>query len=137
MRRPLTPNVPIEAEGAEEIGNRVRACPPPQPVPVRGRLCQFVEGWKHIMSDPCVLSIIARGYKLRFMSPPLLLKTPWEIISPQGPQNVRANIPDASKECDNRRTSDTPGFYSNVFLVRKASGWWHPVIVLKQLNAQI
>ena len=29
---------------------------------------------------------------------------------------------------------DTPGFYSNVFLVRKASGGWHPVIDLKQLN---
>ena len=32
---------------------------------------------------------------------------------------------------------DTPGFYSNVFLVRIASGGWHPVIDLKQLNAHI
>ena len=29
---------------------------------------------------------------------------------------------------------DTPGFYSNVFLVPKASGGWRPVIDLKQLN---
>ena len=28
----------------------------------------------------------------------------------------------------------TPGFYLNVFLVRKASGGWRPVIDLKQLN---
>ena len=32
---------------------------------------------------------------------------------------------------------DTPGFYSNVFLVCKASGGWHPVIDLKQLKAHI
>ena len=31
----------------------------------------------------------------------------------------------------------SPGFYSNVFLVRKASGGWHPVIDLKSLNAHI
>ena len=89
------------------------------------------------MSDPCVLSIIARGYKLCFMSPPLLLKTPWEIISPQGPQNVRANIPDASKECDNKRTSG----YSRI-LFKRISGTQSFRRVassnkLKQLNAQI
>ena len=32
---------------------------------------------------------------------------------------------------------DTPGFYSNVFLVCKASGGWRPVIDLKQLNHHI
>ena len=32
---------------------------------------------------------------------------------------------------------DSPGFYSNVFLVRKASGVWRPVIDLKSLNTHI
>ena len=32
---------------------------------------------------------------------------------------------------------DTPGFYSNIFLVHKASEGWRPVIDLKQLNAHI
>ena len=32
---------------------------------------------------------------------------------------------------------DSPGFYSNVFLVTKASGGWRPVIDLKNLNAHI
>ena len=32
---------------------------------------------------------------------------------------------------------DTPGFYWNVFLVRKASGGWRPVTDLKQLNHHI
>ena len=32
---------------------------------------------------------------------------------------------------------DTPGFYLNVFLIRKASGGWRPVVDLKQLNHRI
>ena len=32
---------------------------------------------------------------------------------------------------------DTPGFYSNIFLVCKASGGWPPVIDLKQQNHHI
>ena len=32
--------------------------------------------WKHITNDPYVLSIIAKGYRLCFMSPPLLCQTP-------------------------------------------------------------
>ena len=32
---------------------------------------------------------------------------------------------------------NSPGFYSNIFLVRKASGGWRPFIDLKNLNAHI
>ena len=32
----------------------MRVCPPPQPVQVRVRLCQFVQGWKCITNDPYV-----------------------------------------------------------------------------------
>ena len=32
---------------------------------------------------------------------------------------------------------DSPGFYSNIFLVHKASGGWRPVIDLKWLNTHI
>ena len=56
--------------------------------PVGGRLSNFVEGWKHITNDPYVLSIVAKGYRLRFTSPPLLRQTPWEIRSPQGPEEI-------------------------------------------------
>ena len=88
---------------------------PPQSVPVGGRLCQFVEGWKPITS------------------PLLLLQTPWEIRFDKSP---RADFPNASEE-RNLRNIFYSGFYSNVFLVRKASGGWRPVIDLKQLNQHI
>ena len=61
---------------------------PPQITPVGGRLSNFVEGWKRITNDPYVLSIVAKGYRLRFTSPPLLRQTPWEIRSPQDPQEI-------------------------------------------------
>ena len=42
------------------------------------------------------------------------------------PMNVITQVP-----------PDSPGFYSNVFLVRKSTGGWRPVIDLKNLNAHI
>ena len=85
-----------------------------------GRLCHFVEGWKHIMNDPYVLSIIAKGYRLCFTSPSLLLQTLM-----------------LQKNATSEISPETLGFHLNVFLVRKASGGWRPVIDLKQLNHHI
>ena len=114
---------------------------PPQVTPVGGRLRNFVEGWKRITNDPYILSIVAKGYRLRFTSPPLLRQTPWEIRSPQDPQEILGMREQISlmlqKNAITEVPPDSPGFYSNVFLVRKASGGWRPVIDLKNLNAHI
>ena len=108
-----------------------------QPAPVGGRLSEFVEGWKHITNDPFVLSIVTKGYRLRFTSPPLLRETPWEIRSPQEPEEIQGMLEQISlllqKNAVTEVLPNSPGFYSNVFLVRKASGGWPPVIDLKSL----
>ena len=109
--------------------------------PVGGRLSNFVEGWKRITNDPYVLSIVTKGYRLRFTSPPLLRQIPWEIRSPQDPKEVLGMREQITlmlqKNAITEVAPDSPGFYSNVFLVRKASGGWRPVIDLKNLNAHI
>ena len=109
--------------------------------PVGGRLSNIVEGRKHITNDPYVLSIVAKGYRLRFRSPPLLRQIPWEIRSPQDPKEVLGMREQITimlqKNAITEVPPDSPGFYSNVFLVRKASGGWRPVIDLKNLNAHI
>ena len=114
---------------------------PTQVSPVGGRLSNFVEGWKRITNDPYVLSIVAKGYRLRFTSPPLLRQIPWEIRSPQDPKEVLGMREQIAlmlqKNAITEVPPDSPGFYSNVFLVRKASGGWRPVIDLKNLNAHI
>ena len=114
---------------------------PPQVSPVGGRLSNFVEGWKHIRNDPYILSIVVKGYRLRFTSPPLLRQTLWELRSLQDPQEILGMREQITlmlqKNAITEVPPDSPGFYSNVFLVRKASGGWHPVIDLKNLNAHI
>ena len=92
-------------------------------------------------NDPYILSIVAKGYKLHFTSPPLLRQTPWEIRSPQDPQEILGMREQISlmlqKNAITEVPQNSPGFYSNVFLVRKASGGCRPVIDLKSLNAHI
>ena len=100
---------------------------PPQVSPVGGRLSNFVEGWKRITNDPYVLSIIAKGYRLRFTSPPLLRPIPWEIRSPQDPKEVLGMREQISlmlqKNAITEVTPDSPGFYSNVFLIPGKKGF--------------
>ena len=114
---------------------------PPQVTPVGGRLSNFVEGWKRITNDPYVLSIVAKGYRLRFTSPALLRQIPWEIRSPQDPEEILGMREQISvmlqKNAITQVPLDSPGFYSNIFLVRKSTGGWRPVIDLKNLNAHI
>ena len=109
---------------------------PPQLTPVGGRLSEFVEGWKRVMNDPYVLSIIAKGYGLRFTSPPLLRQTTWEIRAPQGLEEILGMREQITlmlqKNAITEVPPNSPGFYSNVFMVRKASGGWHPVIRFKK-----
>ena len=70
------PNVNVEPGSLRVIRNSHNEdVLPPQSMPVGGRLSQFVEGWKPITNDPYMLNIIAKEYRLCFMSPPLLLKT--------------------------------------------------------------
>ena len=139
---PLDPHGPrCGAQAAPPLVGPVEGVLPPQVSPVGGRLSNFVEGWKRIMNDPYVLSIVAKGYRLRLMSQPLLRQTPWEIRSPQDPQEILGMREQISlmllKNAITEVPPDSPGFYSKVFLIRKASGGWRPVIDLKNLNAHI
>ena len=75
------------------------------------------------------------------MSPPLLRKTPWKIRSSQVPKEIQGMWEQISlmlqKNVITEVPPDSPGVYSNIFLVHKASGGWRPVTDLKRLNAHI
>ena len=134
------PSVIFEEISTKVINNEIVL--PPQVTPVGGRLSNFVEGWKRITNDPYVLSIVVKGYRFRFTSPPLLRQTPWEIRSPQDPQEVLGMREQIAlmlqKKAIVEVPPDSPGFYSNLFLVRKSTGGgWRPVIDLKNLNGHI
>ena len=130
-------NVKVD-RGSLEVTRKNEGVLPPQSVPVWGQLCQFVEGLKCTTNNPFVLSIIAKGYRLCLTSPPLLLQTPWEIGFPERSQKIQGMREQISlmlqKNTILEISPDTPGFYLNILLVRKASGGWHPII---QLNHHI
>ena len=112
---------------------------PPQITKVGGRLSNFVEGWKRITIDPYV-KYRSQGVQTSFYkSSPS--PSPWEIRSPQGPEEILGMREQITfmlqKNAIMEVPSNSPGFYSNVFLVRKASGGWRPIIDLKNLNAHI
>ena len=100
-----------------------------------------VVGWKCIINDPYVLSIIAKGYRHRFTGPPLLSRPHGKYDLPgwvpEGSGNARANIPDALEERDIGGTPRFSRILFKLFLVRKASGGWCLVIDLTQLNVHI
>ena len=76
-----------------------------------------LEGWKHITNDPYVLSIVSKGYRLRFTSPPLLRKAPWEIQSPKGPQKIQGMREQILYPlCFNRSNHQSTSGYSRVLL---------------------
>ena len=114
----------------------MRVCSPPTNDSSRRETEQFC-----IMNDPYVLSIVVKRYRLRFTSPPLLRQTPWEIRSPQGPEEILGMPEQITLMLQTNAITEvppnSPGLYSNVFLVRKASGGWRPVIDLKNLNGHI
>ena len=112
----LTLTIPAKGDTRVRVLRRDRiiwGCAPPQSVPVGGRLSQFVEGWKHITNYPYILSIVKQGYRLRFMSPPLLCKSSWNMQYPQWQKQAQgfagAVIPDATKQCNIRGTTRHSG----------------------------
>ena len=107
MRVPPVLKVHVEPGGLRIIRNsQNESVLPPQSVPDRGRLCQFVEGWKHITNDPYVLSILAKGHRLRSPSTQGSLRNKISQGFTEDPENARANIPDALKICNHRDTSE-------------------------------
>ena len=128
-------------QGSKVVTRENEGVLPPQSVLVKGQLCHFVEGWKRITNDPYVFSIVAKGYRLCFTSLPLLLQIPWEIRFPKRSHKIQGMREQISlmlqKNAISEISPDTPGLYSNIFLVHKASGVWRIVIGLKQLNHHI
>ena len=88
--RPLEIISVIFEEKVKEIRNSNDGVFLTQPAPVGVRLSEFWEGLKHITYDPYVLSFVTKGY--RFMSPLLLGEIPWEIRSPQRPEEIRGML---------------------------------------------
>ncbi|XP_041446855.1 uncharacterized protein LOC121403130 [Xenopus laevis] len=109
---------------------------------VGARLSRFYEVWKQSISDQWVLDLLKRGYRIEFLSVPTLnffLVSPM----PRGQEKKKALEEYVQILLDQEVVVPVPqeerekGIYSLLFLVKKASGGWRPVLDLKKLNSLV
>ena len=89
--------------------------------------------------EPWVLSVLKEGYQIPFHSPPPLSPVPLDYPAYQGNREkfealqteVQAML---SKKAIEEVPALDPGFYNRLFLVKKASGAWRPVLDVSKLN---
>ena len=91
----------------------------------------MTEGWKCITNDPFIRSIVKQLYRLHFTGTPFLRLTSLE-RSPEDQEQVLGMQEQTNlllrKKVITEVLPETQWFYSNVFLVSKASGGWRPII---------
>ena len=65
----------------------MRACPPQNQCQSGDDYAILWKGWKHIMNEPCLLSIIAKGYRLYESIPSA--QDPWEVQISKGSLKIQ------------------------------------------------
>ena len=107
------------------------------PEKIAGRLSKFSGAWSEIGADPWVMRIVQWGYKIPFVTLPPLRLQGQETTYPKGSLKW-SSLNQSVQELRNKGAIEpaplTPGFYSRLFLVRKATGEWRPIIDLSSLN---
>lgn len=94
--------------------------------------------WERITSDQLVLSTIAVGYVVPLSThPPLSRQAKGFKSSLTRTEDMDIAIKDLIAKDAVEVAPDNPGFYSGMFLRRKASGEWRPIFNLKQLNRYV
>ena len=98
---------------------------------------KILGGWSEIGADPWVMRIVQWGYKIPFVTLPPLRLQEQETTYPKGSLKW-SPLNQAVQELRNKGAIQpaplTPGFCSRLFLVRKATGEWRPIIDLSSLN---
>ena len=93
--------------------------------------------WSEIGADPWVMRIVQWGYKIPFVTLPPLRLQGQETTYPLGSFKW-SSLNQSVEELRNKGVIEpaplTLGFYSRLFLVRKATGEWRPILDLSSLN---
>ena len=82
--------------------------------------------------DAWVVEVLREGYQIPFLSPPPLSSAPVSFDS-YAPGSIRGRALEVELEALVEKGTvelapPTPGFYSRMFVVLKASGAWRPII---------
>ena len=94
--------------------------------------------WEKRGASPWIVSVLREGYQLEFTSLPLLSRSP--TVLTEGSRTKEEILDQQFQTLLDKNALEpvlnpaSPGFYSRIFVVPKASGGWRPVIDLSVLN---
>lgn len=113
-------------------------CIPLPLTPVGGRLMFFTHAWSAITADTWILNTVT-GFHIELLSPPNLGVIPPPI---RFAENNVALIDNELRELISKHAVTevdpfSPGFISNLFLVKNKGGGYRPVINLRELNQYV
>ena len=109
--------------------------------PIGGCLARAARAWERIGAEQWVLDVLRVGYQIPFRSPPPQTHVP--VHFPSYPALSERGLALAEEVLALRAkgavepASSTPGFYSRIFVVPKASGGFRPVLDLSTLNTYV
>ena len=103
-----------------------------------GFLSPFWDTWQEWGAEDWVFQVLRDWYRIPFLSSPPLSPVPAHLLS-YYPSSIRgkalaAEIAALSLKGAIEPAPPTPGYYSRIFVVMKASGSWRPIIDLSCLN---
>ena len=98
--------------------------------------------WSDEGAEPWVVEVLRWGYQIPFRWAPTLSRDPIPLLA-YAPSSIRGKALEGevqallNKGAIELAPFPSPGFYSRLFVVMKASGAWRPVIDLSTLNLRI
>ena len=131
-------------DSSEFSGLDKNSLPKPD-IPTGGRLFHFRKAWEKITTDKWTQSVIRNGYKIQFRVQPRLSRVvpPFLRATPKDPAQILLLKAEVQSMLDKHAIEPVSplhpksGYYSRLFLVRKKSGGWRPVIDLSRLNRHV
>ena len=114
----------------------------PMDPPVGGRLQHYWPEWVQRGANGWVVLMLRWGYRIEWLNRPPLCTTP-SVASRYSDPALHAALAGAIQDLLSKRAiepvmnTNSPGFYSRLFLTPKATGGWRPIIDLKRLNPYV
>lgn len=108
---------------------------------IGGCLARHLRDWETLGAEEWVLQVLREGYKIPFHSSPPLSDVLLHLVSYSADSErgkaLESEVTALLDKCAVEEAPPTPGFYSRLFVVPKASGGFRPIIDLSFLNKHV
>ncbi|XP_045036842.1 uncharacterized protein LOC116935930 [Daphnia magna] len=102
---------------------------------IGGRIKHFSKAWKLISADPWILNVVRHGLELDFETPPVMVKFPCNARMDVDQLSIGNKEVGALLQKGAAVKASKIGFVSSMFIIKKASGGFRPIINLRKLNS--